>query len=116
MWSALQNLWPFSAFTYDDLRASDSIVKKLPIPESTRHFVYAIREPESGAVIYVLSAQNLSERSALDAEYLIREVNDLLCNGGLCWDENLVKILFHDRDATEILNIRGLNPSDLSGF
>ncbi|GER31710.1 TraB domain-containing protein [Striga asiatica] len=75
MWSALQNLWPFSAFTYDDLRASDSIVKKLPIPESTRHFVYAIREPESGAVIYVLSAQNLSERSALDAEYLIREVN-----------------------------------------
>ncbi|CAA0824369.1 Unknown protein [Striga hermonthica] len=74
MWSALQNLWPFSAFTYDDLRASDLIVKKLPIPESTRHFVYAIREPESGAVIYVLSAQNLSERSALDAEYLIREV------------------------------------------
>ncbi|GER33795.1 CBL-interacting protein kinase 3, partial [Striga asiatica] len=35
---------------------------------------------------------------------------DLLCNGGMCWDETLVRILFHERDATEILNIRGLNP------
>ncbi|GER56918.1 exodeoxyribonuclease 7 small subunit, partial [Striga asiatica] len=37
-------------------------------------------------------------------------VNHLLCNSGLSWDENLVRILFHDRDATEILNIRGLDP------
>ncbi|GFP97580.1 hypothetical protein PHJA_001902100 [Phtheirospermum japonicum] len=74
MWSAVQNLWPFSAFMYNELKTSDKIVKKLPIPESTKHFVFAIREPESRAVIYVLSVQNLSERSALDAECLIREI------------------------------------------
>ncbi|KAK6144143.1 hypothetical protein DH2020_020963 [Rehmannia glutinosa] len=74
MWAVVQNLWPFSAFVFNDLRASDGIVKKLPIPESTKHFVYAIREPESQAVIYVLTVQNLSERSALDAECLIREI------------------------------------------
>ncbi|GER46211.1 ribonuclease H-like superfamily protein, partial [Striga asiatica] len=33
-----------------------------------------------------------------------------MCNSGLCWDENLVRILFRDSDASEILNIRGLNP------
>ncbi|KAI3461208.1 hypothetical protein Pfo_017871 [Paulownia fortunei] len=77
MWAMVehvQNIWPFSAFIFNDLRASDGIVKKLPIPESTKHFVYAIHEPESQAVIYVLSVQNLSERSALDAECLIREI------------------------------------------
>lgn len=77
MWAVVehvQNIWPFSAFIFNDLRASDGIVNKLPIPESTKHFVYAIREPESQAVIYVLSVQNLSERSALDAECLIREI------------------------------------------
>ncbi|KAL3620274.1 hypothetical protein CASFOL_035186 [Castilleja foliolosa] len=74
MWSSLQNLWPFSAFMHNELKTSDEIVKKLPIPDSTKHFVYAIREPESRAVIYILSVQNLSERSALDAECLIREI------------------------------------------
>ncbi|KAL3530349.1 hypothetical protein ACH5RR_009671 [Cinchona calisaya] len=69
----VQNLWPFSILK-DDLRVSNSLVKKLPIPESTKRFVYAIQEPESGAVIYVLCIQNLSERSALDAECLIRVV------------------------------------------
>lgn len=70
----VKNLWPFSIFKFDDLRASDSLVKKLEIPESTKRFVYAVQEPESQAVIYVLCVQNLSERSALDAECLIREV------------------------------------------
>ncbi|KAH6774840.1 hypothetical protein C2S51_013244 [Perilla frutescens var. frutescens] len=74
----VQNLWPLSTFVFynsnSDLRQSDRIVRKLAIPESTKHFVYAIREPESQAVIYVLAVQNLSERSALDAECLIREI------------------------------------------
>lgn len=70
----VKNLWPMSIFTYNDLRASNSLVKKLDIPESTKRFVYAVVEPESKAVIYMLCVQNLSERSALDAEYLIREI------------------------------------------
>ncbi|XP_075521322.1 uncharacterized protein LOC142554544 [Primulina tabacum] len=70
----VQNLWPFSVFVFNDLRASDEIVRKLRIPETTKHFVYAIHEPESQSVIYVLSVQNLSERSALDAECLIKEI------------------------------------------
>ncbi|XP_073145550.1 uncharacterized protein [Henckelia pumila] len=70
----VQNLWPFSAFVFNDLRASDGIVNKLRVPETTKNFVYAIHEPESQAVIYVLSVQNLSERSALDAECLIKEI------------------------------------------
>lgn len=76
MWglSYLQNLWPFSVLNPDDLRVSDGFVKKLAIPESTKQFVYAIQEPESKAVIYVLCVQNLSERSAVDAQCLIREV------------------------------------------
>ncbi|KAL6518695.1 hypothetical protein OROHE_017745 [Orobanche hederae] len=74
MWSVVQNIWPISAFVYNELRASDVIVKKLPIPDSTKHFVYAIRDPESQAVIYVLAVQNLSERSATDAECLIKEI------------------------------------------
>ncbi|KAH0659527.1 hypothetical protein KY289_028275 [Solanum tuberosum] len=76
MWgfSYLQNLWPFSVLNPNDLRISDGFVRKLGIPESTKQFVYAIQEPESKAVIYVLCVQNLSERSAVDAECLIREV------------------------------------------
>lgn len=77
MWAIVehvQNSWPFSALMFNDLRASDKIVGKLAIPESTKNFVYTIREPDSDAVIYVLSVQNLSERSALDAECLIRAI------------------------------------------
>ncbi|KAK6787911.1 hypothetical protein RDI58_016436 [Solanum bulbocastanum] len=76
MWgfSYLQNLWPFSVLNPNDLRISDGFVRKLGIPENTKQFVYAIQEPESKAVIYVLCVQNLSERSAVDAECLIREV------------------------------------------
>lgn len=70
----MQNYWPFSAFKFDDLVESDRLVNKLAIPKHTKEFVYAVRVPESKAVIYILCVQNLSERSALDAEYLIREI------------------------------------------
>ncbi|GKV22093.1 hypothetical protein SLEP1_g31992 [Rubroshorea leprosula] len=72
--SKLQSLWPFPVSKFDDLRVSDELVRKLPLPDETKRFVYAVREPESQSVIYILSAQNLSERSARDAEYLIRAV------------------------------------------
>ncbi|KAF3658863.1 hypothetical protein P3S67_009425 [Capsicum chacoense] len=76
MWglSYLQNLWPFSLLNPDELKISDGVVRKLSIPESTKQFVYAIQEQESKGIIYVLCVQNLSERSAVDAECLIREV------------------------------------------
>lgn len=70
----VQNLFPFLAPKFDDLRVSDGLVRKLSVPKHTKEFIFAIGEPESQAVIYVLCAQNLSERSALDAEYLIREI------------------------------------------
>ncbi|KAL6970783.1 hypothetical protein U1Q18_030471 [Sarracenia purpurea var. burkii] len=70
----VQNLWPFSTLKFDDLKASDRLVRKLSVPEQTKRFIFAIRDPESQAVIYILCAQNLSERSALDAECLIREI------------------------------------------
>ncbi|KAI6699206.1 hypothetical protein NL676_019325 [Syzygium grande] len=73
VWS-LQSLWPFSRPRFDDLKASNELVRKLPVPEQTKQFVFAVREPESRSVVYVLAVQNLSERSARDAEYLIREV------------------------------------------
>lgn len=68
------SLWPFSGFRVDDLKLSDRLVKRLSLPQHTREFVFAISEPENEAVVYILSAQNLSERSARDAEFLIREV------------------------------------------
>ncbi|XWS67335.1 hypothetical protein CRYUN_Cryun05aG0278100 [Craigia yunnanensis] len=70
----LQNLWPFSVFKFDDLRASRDLVRKLSIPDHTKKFVFAVSLPDSQSVIYILSAQNLSERSAADAECLIREL------------------------------------------
>ncbi|XXG44961.1 hypothetical protein AAC387_Pa02g0175 [Persea americana] len=73
--SWLQNLWPFSICKTDgDLKASDGLVHGLSIPDQTKQFVFAVRDPETQAVIYLLAAQNLSEQSALDAEYLIKEV------------------------------------------
>ncbi|WVZ86207.1 hypothetical protein U9M48_033029 [Paspalum notatum var. saurae] len=82
MLSYLQALWPFSALLReDDLRASARLVGALSVPEETKQFVFAIREPggsprdrDGGRVIYILAAQNLSEQSASDAELLIREV------------------------------------------
>ena len=44
------------------------------MPESTETFVFAIKVPEHDSTTYILSAQNLSLRSVIDAEYLIREL------------------------------------------
>ncbi|XP_073008232.1 uncharacterized protein [Typha latifolia] len=74
IFSHLQNLWPFSVFKHDDLKISTQLVQRLSIPDQTKQFVFAAREPDSHAVVYILAAQNLSELSALDAEYLIKEV------------------------------------------
>jgi len=70
----LQNLWPFSILKSDDLKISNQLVQRLSIPEQTKQFVFAVREPDSNVVVYLLAAQNLSEQSAIDAEYLIKEV------------------------------------------
>lgn len=70
----LRNLWPFSLLVFDDLRASSKLVHKLSVPDHTKPFIYAVRQPESRSVIYILSVQNLSERSAIDAECLIKVV------------------------------------------
>ncbi|GMJ01083.1 hypothetical protein like AT2G43250 [Hibiscus trionum] len=70
----LQNRWPFTVFKFDDLRASRDLVQKLSIPDQTKKFVFAVRIPNSESVIYMLSAQNLSERSAADAQCLIKEL------------------------------------------
>ncbi|CAL9170591.1 unnamed protein product [Musa hybrid cultivar] len=74
IFSYLQNLWPFSIFKADDLRISAQLVRKLSIPDKTKQFVFALREPDSDSIVYILAAQNLSLQSALDAEYLIKEV------------------------------------------
>lgn len=73
LWN-LQNLWPFSAFRTDEFRASKQLVSKLSIPDHTKQFVFAIRDPQTQSLIYILSSLNLSERSASDAECLIREI------------------------------------------
>lgn len=70
----LWDRWPFSSLKANDLVVSDRLVKKLSVPENTKQFVFVIPEPETGAVVYVVCAQNLSERSARDVENLIREV------------------------------------------
>ncbi|CAK7334099.1 unnamed protein product [Dovyalis caffra] len=71
---SLQNVWPLSILKVDDLKASDGIVKKLSVPENTKKFVFAVRDPKSQSVIYILCAQNLSERSAVDVDCLIKEI------------------------------------------
>ncbi|XP_010245070.1 PREDICTED: uncharacterized protein LOC104588724 [Nelumbo nucifera] len=78
IFSFLGNLWPFARWKLDsrpdDVKASDRIVRGLSIPEQTKQFVFAIREPESQSIIYILAAEKLSEQSATDAECLIKEV------------------------------------------
>ncbi|CAH2058223.1 unnamed protein product [Thlaspi arvense] len=70
----LRNIWPFSILKSNDLKDSKELVRRLSVPESTKNFVFAIRVPEHDSTIYILSVQNLSERSATDAECLIREI------------------------------------------
>uniref|UniRef100_A0A1J3JDI7 Transmembrane protein n=1 Tax=Noccaea caerulescens TaxID=107243 RepID=A0A1J3JDI7_NOCCA len=72
--SGLRNIWPFSILEGSDLRESNKLVHRLSVPESTKNFVFAVRVPEHDSTIYILSAQNLSQRSASDAECLIREI------------------------------------------
>ncbi|KAF3580880.1 hypothetical protein DY000_02035899 [Brassica cretica] len=71
--NTLRTLWPFSLFT-NDIKESKEIVQRLSLPSSTKNFIFAIRVPEHDSTIYILSAQNLSQRSATDAESLIREL------------------------------------------
>lgn len=94
----VQNVWPFSSvYKNCDLRESDCIVSKLSIPEQTKRFVFAIREPESDAVIYILCAQNLSERSDSDVECLIREIRPQAVIAQL-GDETLNDVLKYEED------------------
>ncbi|XP_074565400.1 uncharacterized protein LOC141821915 [Curcuma longa] len=72
--SYLQNLWPLSTFKADDLKLSNRLVHKLSISDKTKQFVFAVREPNSDAVVYILAAQNLSLQSSIDADDLIKEV------------------------------------------
>ncbi|XP_033146403.1 uncharacterized protein LOC103866051 isoform X2 [Brassica rapa] len=71
--TTLRTLWPFSLFS-NDLKESKEIVQRLSLPSNTKNFIFAIRVPEHDSTIYILSAQNLSQRSATDAESLIREL------------------------------------------
>ncbi|MED6181473.1 hypothetical protein PIB30_019547 [Stylosanthes scabra] len=73
LWN-LQSLWPFSALRTNDLQDSKKLVSKLSIPDHTKQFVFAFRDPNTQTLIYVLSALNLSEKSAIDAQSLIREI------------------------------------------
>ncbi|XXG85423.1 hypothetical protein AAC387_Pa11g0500 [Persea americana] len=60
------NLWPFSIRKTDgDLKASDGLVHGLSIPDQTKQFVFAVRDPETQAVIYLFAAQNLSEQTSV---------------------------------------------------
>ncbi|PIA42894.1 hypothetical protein AQUCO_02000384v1 [Aquilegia coerulea] len=72
--SFIQNHWPFASRKPDDVDLSNRLVNGLSIPDHTKQFVFAIVEPETQSVVYILAAQNLSKQSALDAELLIKEV------------------------------------------
>lgn len=73
--SPLHHLWPFSLFTkQDDLTISNQLIRQLSIPDQTKQFVFAFREPGSQAVVYILAVENLSEQSAIDSVHLIKEV------------------------------------------
>ncbi|KAK2381256.1 hypothetical protein QL285_068875 [Trifolium repens] len=70
----LQNLWPFSTTKLDELKSSKQLVNKLNIPDHTKQFVFALRDPDTRSIIYILSSVDLSERSSLDANSLINEI------------------------------------------
>ena len=72
--SKLQNLWPFSTLHFDELKPSKQLVNKLNIPDHTKQFVFAVRDPETQSLVYILSSLNLSEQSCNDARELINEV------------------------------------------
>ncbi|PKU79123.1 hypothetical protein MA16_Dca000467 [Dendrobium catenatum] len=72
IFSYLHNIWPFSLLKEDDLKTSIQLVNRLSVPEQTKQFVFAIRDSDSGTVVYILAAQSLSEQSAIDADHLIK--------------------------------------------
>ena len=64
--SWLHNLWPLSIRKTDgDLKASDGLVYGLSIADQTKQFVFAVRDPETQAVLYLLAAQNSSEQTSV---------------------------------------------------
>ncbi|CAL5212684.1 unnamed protein product [Lathyrus oleraceus] len=73
LWN-LQNLWPFSSFKSNEFKSSKQLVNKLNIPDHTKQFVFALRDPKTQSLIYILSSLNLSERSSFDAQSLIDEI------------------------------------------
>uniref|UniRef100_A0A1D1YLY8 Chaperone protein ClpB 2 n=1 Tax=Anthurium amnicola TaxID=1678845 RepID=A0A1D1YLY8_9ARAE len=74
MFARFQGFWPFSLLKTDDLKVSNRLVHGLPVPEQTKQFIFAIREPSSQCVVYILAVQNLSKQSSLDAECLIKSI------------------------------------------
>jgi len=73
--SRMKHIWPFSGNKTDDLKVSDSFVRSLPVHESTKQFVFALRDPDyPSSVVYLLAAGSLSEGSASDAECLVRAI------------------------------------------
>ncbi|KAL5154778.1 hypothetical protein HKD37_19G054047 [Glycine soja] len=58
----------------NELRDSKQLVKKLSVLEGTKQFLFALRHPQTQSLIHILSALNLSERSAFDATCLIAEI------------------------------------------
>ncbi|KAJ3675410.1 hypothetical protein LUZ60_004452 [Juncus effusus] len=75
MASTILSSWPFSLLTkQDDLTLSNKLLQSLPIPDQTKQFVFAFREPGSQSIVYVLAIVNLSARSAADSVHLINAV------------------------------------------
>ncbi|KAL9238017.1 hypothetical protein vseg_012498 [Gypsophila vaccaria] len=70
----VRDLLLFSFGRVDDVKLSDRLVRKLSVPECTKQFIFAITETTNEATVYILCAQNLSQRSVGDVECLIREV------------------------------------------
>ncbi|XP_076894827.1 uncharacterized protein LOC143547238 [Bidens hawaiensis] len=70
----LRSLWPFSKIKDDDLKESDKLLSELDIPNQTKRFMFALREPKTKSVVYVLCVQNLSERSAIDVDRVVRSI------------------------------------------
>ncbi|KAH9327070.1 hypothetical protein KI387_007248, partial [Taxus chinensis] len=56
------------------LRASSSTF----IPDSTKQFAFALRDPDNSSVVYLLAAERLSERSSRDANCLVRAIKSEL--------------------------------------
>ncbi|KAL2329207.1 hypothetical protein Fmac_022634 [Flemingia macrophylla] len=71
---AMEWLWRVWPLRVDELRGSKQLVRKLRVPDDTKQFVLALRDPQTQSLIYILSSLNLSQRSASDADRLIREI------------------------------------------